>query len=162
MLIDRPRQGLQRIPAWGVRNIIFPSFPLAEERDAERSDGRVSRRRCLAMTVMSRGDYSPRLRFAGRPSLRLRRKEGNCSYFNVSNTQGYRPGAQGDESVWSARGGPPARPDFQKQYRRNWLSTVYVNWPIFNILIISNLQRQKSSKQLIISLFHHISVCFIV
>jgi len=37
----------------------FPSLPLAEERDAERSDGRVSRRGCQALAVMSAGLTHP-------------------------------------------------------------------------------------------------------
>jgi hypothetical protein len=52
-----------------------PSFRLAEERVVERSNDLVSKlygqhwRQCT-------GVDSPRLRCAGRPSLRLRRKEG--------------------------------------------------------------------------------------
>ena len=37
----------------------LPSFPLAEERDAGRSDGRVSRRGWQALAVMSAGFTHP-------------------------------------------------------------------------------------------------------
>jgi hypothetical protein len=44
-----------------------------------------------ALTLMSAGVDLPRLRFAGRPSLRLRRKEGSCNTFQVSNTECFNP-----------------------------------------------------------------------
>ncbi|MDB4924078.1 MAG: hypothetical protein JWR23_134 [Mucilaginibacter sp.] len=47
-----------------------PSLPLAEERVIERlSDDRVSTNKAT-LPLMHGGDYSPRLRYAGRPSLR--------------------------------------------------------------------------------------------
>jgi hypothetical protein len=55
--------------------IICTLFPRSEERVVERlSDDRVSPNE--AILPLACGDYSPRLRYAGRPSLRLRRKEG--------------------------------------------------------------------------------------
>ncbi|MDB5911059.1 MAG: hypothetical protein JWP34_5176, partial [Massilia sp.] len=47
-----------------------PSLPLAEEREIERlSDDRVSTNKAT-LPPMHGGDYSPRLRYAGRPSVR--------------------------------------------------------------------------------------------
>jgi hypothetical protein len=80
----------------GVRNVLLPSFPLAEERVVKRSDDRVSKnRQCISANV--RRVDSPRLSRTygtGRPSLRLRRKEGSCSYFYVLN-----PSAMGNKST---------------------------------------------------------------
>jgi hypothetical protein len=72
-----------------MQKVQLPSFPLAEERVVERSDDRVSQpgghyRQCISANI--RRVDSPRLRCAGRPSLRLRRKEGSCNYLFVENT----------------------------------------------------------------------------
>ena len=45
-----------------------PSLPLAEERDAKRSDGRVSKPADITASAWRR-IYSPRMRYAVRPSL---------------------------------------------------------------------------------------------
>jgi hypothetical protein len=59
----------------------FPSLPPAAERVVERSNDRVSLRRAARIAPPI---YSPRQRCDGRPSLRLRRKEGtSVSLFNI-------------------------------------------------------------------------------
>src|ERR1700712_3973642 len=59
-----------------LKHLFLPSFPLAEERVVKRSDDRVSKYTSGISANALACIYSPRLRYACRPSLRLRRKEG--------------------------------------------------------------------------------------
>ena len=67
--------------------LLFPSFPLAEERDAERSDGRVSRRVHQELAVMSAGLTHPDYAALVDPLFAFGEKRVAAIIFYVSNTQ---------------------------------------------------------------------------